>query len=55
MFDESLVDEMRAIVTAATSVSQIVLATATLDENFEGRKLKQILGKDINFVKHSTY
>lgn len=31
LFDESLVDEMRAIVTAAENVSQIILATATID------------------------
>lgn len=33
----------------------MVLATATIDENFEGKKLQKMLGVNIDFVKHSTY
>ena len=33
----------------------MVLATATIDENFEGKKLQKLLKVNIDFVKHSTY
>lgn len=33
----------------------MILATATIDENFEGKKLKTILEVDLNFIKYSTF
>lgn len=43
------------ILKAAKSINQIVLATATIDENFEGKKLQKLLQTNVNFIKHSTY
>jgi len=31
------------------------LATATIDENFEGIRLQKLLNVKIDFVKHSTF
>ena len=46
---------MKIIVKAGKGIKQIILATATIDENFEGKKLQNILETNINFVKYSTY
>ena len=37
------------------SVKQFLLATATIDENFEGKRLQKLLNTKIDFVKHSTF
>ena len=46
---------MKKIVKAAKNINQIVLATATIDENFQGKRLQGLLQTDIKFVKYSTY
>lgn len=46
---------MTVILKSAKSINQIVLATATIDENFEGKKLQKLLQTNVNFIKHSTY
>lgn len=46
---------MKGIVKAAENIKQIMLATATIDENFEGKKLQKLLETNIKFIKHSTY
>lgn len=47
---------MKQIVEKLPELKQIVLATATIDNNFEAKRLKQLLNRpDINFVKYSTY
>lgn len=46
---------MQAIVKNIPDVKQILLATATIDENFEGKRLQKLLNTKIDFVKHSTF
>lgn len=46
---------MQKIISSAPGLKQIILATATIDENFEAKKLQNILNTKVNFVKHSTY
>lgn len=46
---------MQAIVKNIAEVKQILLATATIDENFEGKKLQRLLNTKVDFVKHSTF
>jgi hypothetical protein len=46
---------MKGIVKAAKNINQIILATATIDENFEGKRLQNILETEIKFTKYSTY
>lgn len=55
LFEESLLDEMKDILKAANSINQFVLATATIDENFEGNKLQKLLGTNLHLTKYSTY
>jgi ATP-dependent RNA helicase DDX49/DBP8 len=55
LFEESLTESMRAIVKLTNNVNQILLATATIDNNFEGKKLQQLLQTQVKFLKHSTY
>jgi hypothetical protein len=38
-----MIDEMKTIVKSSPNLSQIILATATIDENFEGKKLQNLL------------
>ncbi len=46
---------MQSIVQAMPSLRQTLLATATIDENFEGKRLKQLLNIKLDFVKFSTF
>lgn len=55
LFEEKLLPSMRSIVEAMPGVRQALLATATIDENFEGKRLKQLLNIKLDFVKFSTF
>lgn len=46
---------MKKIIQQMPQIKQFLLATATIDENFEGNRLKKVLNVKIDFVKHSTY
>ena len=46
---------MQAIIKEIPSIKQILLATATIDDNFEGNRLQKLLHTKVDFVKHSTY
>ncbi len=46
---------IKQILKQMVDVKQILLATATIDENFEGKKLQKLLNTQIDFVKHSTF
>jgi superfamily II DNA/RNA helicase len=46
---------MQAILKEMPDIKQILLATATIDENFEGKRLQKLLNTKIDFVKHSTF
>jgi superfamily II DNA/RNA helicase len=46
---------MQSIVQAMPALRQALLATATIDENFEGKRLKQLLNVKLDFVKFSTF
>jgi superfamily II DNA/RNA helicase len=46
---------MNAILKEMPDIRQILLATATIDENFEGKRLQNLLNVKIDFVKHSTF
>jgi superfamily II DNA/RNA helicase len=43
LFEEKLLPNMQSIVQAMPSLRQTLLATATIDDNFEGKRLKQLL------------
>ena len=55
LFETRLLPNMQNIVKAMPSLRQVLLATATIDEQFEGKKLKKMLGVNLDFIKHSTY
>jgi superfamily II DNA/RNA helicase len=55
LFEEKMLPNMRSIIKAMPSLRQALLATATIDENFEGKKLSQLLEVKLNFVKYSTF
>ncbi len=46
---------IKQILREMVDLKQILLATATIDENFEGKKLQKLLNTKIDFVKHSTF
>ena len=46
---------MHAIIGAMPILEQVLLATATIDEQFEAKKLRQLLKLKLDFVKHSTF
>ena len=55
LFEETLLPDMKNILSNIDEIKQIVLATATIDENFEAKTLKNLLNIEVNFLKHSTY
>ena len=55
LFEERLLAPMRKIIQAMSSLRQALLATATIDDQFEGKRLKELLNIDLEFEKHSTY
>ena len=55
LFEEKLLPNMQSIVQAMPALRQALLATATIDENFEGKRLKQLLNVKLDFVKFSTF
>jgi superfamily II DNA/RNA helicase len=40
LFEEKVLPDMQSIIKAMPSLRQTLLATATIDENFEGKRLK---------------
>jgi ATP-dependent RNA helicase DDX49/DBP8 len=55
LFEEKMLPNMRSIISAMPALRQTLLATATIDENFEGKRLKQLLNIKLDFVKFSTF
>lgn len=55
LFEERILPKMRAITAHMPDLKQVLLATATIDEHFEGKKLQEMLGLKLNFIKHSTF
>lgn len=56
LFDESLLEEMEKIILKMSSLKQLILDTATVDNKFEGRILKSILNQPhLQLKKYSTY
>lgn len=55
LFEERLLPKMKSIVGAMPTLRQVLLATATIDEQFEGKKLRQMLEVNLDFIKHSTF
>ena len=43
LFEETLLPDMKNILSNIDEIKQIVLATATIDENFEAKTLKNLL------------
>lgn len=46
---------MTSIISEMKQLKQILLATATIDENFSGKRLKELLKVDLEFIKFSTF
>ena len=55
MFEEKNMPNMMTIIKSMKGLKQILLATATIDENFEGKKLQSVLHTNIDFIKFSTF
>jgi len=55
LFEERLLPNMHSIIEAMPVLEQVLLATATIDEQFEGKKLRQLLKLKLDFIKHSTF
>ena len=55
LFEERLLPHMQQLTKSMPDLSQVLLATATIDNHFEGKKLKQLLRINLDFVKHSTF
>lgn len=55
LFEERMLPSMHAIIGAMPALEQVLLATATIDEQFEGKKLRNLLKLKLDFVKHSTF
>lgn len=55
LFEEKTLPNMRSIMQAMPNLKQCVLATATIDSNFQANRLKSLLSFGVCFVKYSTY
>ena len=55
LLEERLLPHMLKITQAMPQLKQALLATATIDEQFEGKRLCRLLGLKLSFEKHSTF
>ena len=55
LFEKKVIDLYACNNGAMPILEQILMETAPIDEQFEGKKLRQLLKLKLNFVKHSTF